>query len=72
MGCQDKEFENANDPDGCKCQMAVMRAYEGMKHEGDKIALGVAVRVYNFHHPEDALADATLTVSRWIHEGHFH
>lgn len=49
-----------------------MCAYKGMSHEGDKIAFGAAIRVYCFHHPEDTPADASLTVGRWVNEGHFH
>ncbi|GJL84632.1 MAG: hypothetical protein DHS20C02_04070 [Micavibrio sp.] len=72
MSCKKIKFDGANDPDRCKCQGAVMCAYKGMSHEGDKIAFGAAIRVYCFHHPEDTPADASLTVGRWVNEGHFH
>ena len=56
----------------CKCENAVMRAYEGLLHEGDQTALTAAKRVYRFHHPEDPRELASLTVERWVNAGHFH
>lgn len=62
-----------NEVDDCKCHNAVMNAYAGMKHCGEEIALDAALRVYHFHHPEDALELAALTVGRWVAEdGHVH
>ncbi len=72
MACKNIIFDGSADPDRCKCQGAVMRTYKGMSHEGEKIAFGAALRVYSFHHPEDTPADASLTVGRWVHEGHYH
>ncbi len=72
MSCKNITFDGANDPERCKCQGAVMRAYKGMKHEGEKTALAAAVRVYSFHHPEDLPVDASLTVERWVHAEHLH
>ncbi len=50
----------------CVCYQAVMRAYKHMSDEPDKIALEAAIRVYRHHHPEDAKADAFVTVQRWV------
>lgn len=72
MSCKTITFDGANDPDRCKCQGAVMRAYEGMQHQGDETALEAAVRVYRHHHPEDSMANANLTVERWVHAGQMH
>lgn len=72
MSCKTIKFDGANDPERCKCQRAVLRTYEGLVHEGDDTALTAAIRVYRFHHPEDSREDASLTVERWVHAGHFH
>lgn len=58
--------------DDCKCHKAVMTAYEGMKHCGEETALDAALRVYRFHHPEDAVDVASLTVERWVSADHIH
>ncbi len=72
MACKTESLNVEKEDDGCKCHSAVMRAYNGMKHEGDKAAFGAALRVYSFHHPEDPSDTALLTVSRWVNEGHVH
>jgi len=72
MSCKHIIFDGANDPECCKCQGAVMRTYKGMSHEGEKTAMGAALRVYRFHHPEDKQADASLTVERWVHAEYLH
>ncbi len=52
----------------CKCHGAVMRTYKGMSDEPEAVAMQAAQRVYRYHHPEDTIADAHLTVERWVNE----
>ena len=68
MPCKNSVLESNR----CKCHSAVMNAYKGMSHEGEKTALGAALRVYHFYHPEDSPGEAALTVGRWVNEGHLH
>ncbi len=58
----------------CKCYKAVMQAYGCMMEAGEpqSIALEAAMRVYGYHHPEDAKAIQTLTVERWVNERSLH
>lgn len=72
--CKDKLFDAAGDPERCRCKGAALRAYGGMKDHGaaETEALDAAYRIYRFHHPEDAPADARLTVERWIYAGRPH
>lgn len=59
----EKGVKNAAD---CKCYGAVMRTYASMSDEPHHVALYAAQRVYRFHHPEDAIEIAHLTVERWV------
>lgn len=58
----------------CKCYNAVMKAYSGIIEAGEpeQIAREVAITVYSYHHPEDSKVNQTLTVDRWVNEGHLH
>lgn len=56
----------------CKCYGAVMRTYAGMSDEPDHVASQAALRVYRYHHPEDPLDKAALTVESWINAGSHH
>lgn len=56
----------------CRCHGAVMRTYKSMSDEPHNVALEAAVRVYRYHHPEDAKEDAQLTVESWITAGKTH
>lgn len=72
MSCNlpiEKGIKNAAD---CKCYGAVMRTFKGMSSEPRHVALEAAQRVYRFHHPEDTIHAAHLTVERWVNGGHIH
>ncbi|HOO81141.1 MAG TPA: hypothetical protein PK513_01410 [Alphaproteobacteria bacterium] len=49
-----------------------MRTYKAMQSEPPHVAREAALRVYCYHHPEDAKSDAYLTVERWIIAEHIH
>ena len=74
MSCKEILFEAARDPERCKCQSAVLKAYVSMMSAGrpHQVALEAAGIVYRFHHPEDSKMDAALTVERWIYAENFH
>ncbi|MCK6418454.1 MAG: hypothetical protein L6Q57_05895 [Alphaproteobacteria bacterium] len=76
MSCKDVIFDAANDPERCKCQAAVLRAYNCLVIAGRpaSVALEAAKIVYAYHHPEDSKQDRALTVERWVcaEAGHFH
>ncbi|MBX2833402.1 MAG: hypothetical protein KTR28_00355 [Micavibrio sp.] len=59
----EKEVRNAAD---CKCYGAVMRTFAGLSDEPRTVAEEAAIRVYRYHHPEDTVQAATLTVQRWL------
>lgn len=71
MTCNQKA-EEINQPADCKCYPAVLRTYKGMSDEPEHIALEAALRVYQFHHPEDPKDKARLTVESWVYSGHSH
>jgi hypothetical protein len=52
----------------CKCYTAVMRTYLSLGELPDHVAMEAALRVYQYHHPEDSMHDASLTVERWVNE----
>lgn len=62
----EKGVKNAAD---CKCYNAVMRTFKGMSDEPMHVALEAAQRVYRYHHPEDPVHIAHLTVERWVNGG---
>lgn len=45
-----------------------MLTYRSLDDVPDHVALEAATRVYRYHHPEDSLHNAALTVERWVHE----
>lgn len=59
-------------PADCKCYAAVMRTYLSLGKLPDHVAMEAALRVYQYHHPEDSKHDASLTVERWVNEEHIH
>lgn len=71
MSCNTGKL-GADELDDCKCHAAVLTAYEGMKHCGPETAIEAALRVYKFHHPEDAFEIASMHVQRWIAADHIH
>lgn len=74
MSCETVIFDAANDPERCKCKSAVLRAYTLLLSSGtpEAHALDAARTVYRYHHPEDGLQDASLTVERWVYQQKFH
>ena len=74
MACNLKPVEGVKEPADCKCYGAVMRTYKGMTNSKcpDSVAREAALRVYQFHHPEDPSDKAALTVESWIYAGHAH
>ncbi len=58
----------------CKCYGAVMKAYGALVEAGqpESVALEAAKIIYSYHHPEDSVQDAYLTVERWTSAGHVH
>ncbi len=64
----------ASEPIVCRCHMAVMNGYNGMKKSGaaECEALDAAFRIYRFHHPEHNRDKSRLTVERWIYAGQAH
>jgi hypothetical protein len=63
-----------NHEPGCRCHNAVMKGYTGMKLSGaaEAEALDAACRIYYFHHPEQAMEAAKLTVEQWVYAGRHH
>ncbi|MCE7886220.1 MAG: hypothetical protein DYH13_01780 [Alphaproteobacteria bacterium PRO2] len=74
MSCNETKKGKAVFNGDCKCQNAVMRAYNGLLTAGtpEPRALEAAKIVYSYHHPEDAPDIAALTVERWVYAEHFH
>lgn len=74
MSCNLKPVQGLKEPHDCKCYAAVLRTYKGMIKARcpDTVAREAALRVYQFHHPEDISDAAQLTVERWINAEHFH
>lgn len=68
MACNLPVQKNVKKAADCKCYAAVMRTYNGMRNEPEHVALEAAQRVYRYHHPEDTIRDAHLTVESWINE----
>jgi len=61
--CGDRELKAP-----CLCRAAVTRAYYEMLLSGASpvAAKEVAVRVYNYHHPGYAPAEAGRLIERWL------
>ncbi|MCB1579997.1 MAG: hypothetical protein H6859_03865 [Rhodospirillales bacterium] len=72
MPCNIPVQKGVKTPSDCKCYSAVMRTYKAMQSEPPHVAREAALRVYCYHHPEDAKSDAYLTVERWIIAEHIH
>lgn len=72
MACNLKPVEGVKEPADCKCYGAVMRTFKGMSDEPEHVAFEAALRVYQFHHPEDPKDRAMLTVETWIHAESHH
>jgi hypothetical protein len=72
--CHCENSDVAMSESRCICRAAAVRAYGSMLGAGEpeKYALEAACRVYRFHHPEDALEVARLSVERWVHAGRAH
>lgn len=62
-------FDGANEPVRCRCKLAVLNGYAGMRKSGaaESEAFDAALRIYRFHHPEDSREDSCLTVERWVY-----
>ena len=60
--------------DGCRCRLAVERAYAGMIASGcpRSVALEAAARVYRYHHPDSGERHARDTVESWLFTGPLH
>ncbi|MCD8497718.1 MAG: hypothetical protein LRZ85_06305 [Alphaproteobacteria bacterium] len=66
-------FENGvKAPADCACYKAVMQAYRLLDDVPAHVAMDAAVRVYRYHHPEDSMHNASLTVERWVNETRIH
>ncbi|MGH1404419.1 MAG: hypothetical protein ACRBDL_09255 [Alphaproteobacteria bacterium] len=74
MSCNIPVRSGVKSASECKCYKAVMRAYDGLVEAGEpeSVAIDAARIVYGYHHPEDSLADQTLTVERWVNDTHLH
>ncbi len=72
--CEIRIEDGVRAAQSCKCYQAVMRAYSAMIGAGQppNIAQDVAITVYSYHHPQDTKANQSLTVERWLNEGHLH
>ena len=72
--CDISPFADPEELAKCRCRNAVMTCYRSMLESGaaDSEAANAAFRVYRFHHPEDPLLDARLTVERWIYARQLH
>lgn len=64
----------AEDDRVCRCRTAVRRAYGSLVCNGvdRERAMGAALRVYRYHHPEACPVIAQVTVERWVHQGPLH
>jgi hypothetical protein len=60
------EQDYANEAAKCICKPAVFNAYETLKSHGHKKAMDAAMKIYLYHHPEDTIEDAQITVERWL------
>lgn len=60
------EQDFANDAQKCVCKPAVFNAYSSLKPHGHKRAMHAAMKIYQFHHPDDSTEDAQITVERWV------
>ncbi len=69
MACTIKTVQGVKAASDCKCYGAVMRTYAGMSSEPDHVACEAALRVYRYHHPEDPIDKAALTVESWVYAG---
>ena len=60
--------------DGCRCRVAVERAFAGMLVGGapHSVALEAAARVYRYHHPDRSDGHASETVETWLFTGPLH
>lgn len=58
----------------CECYGAVMKTYAALLESGrpSSVALEAAKIVYSYHHPEDSVFDAALTVESWVNESRVH
>jgi len=74
MPCQPETARGVRKAEDCKCYKAVMRTYSAMLESQcpEPVAQEAALRVYRFHHPEDAAQHASITVESWLHAGHMH
>ncbi len=66
MSCDIPVQKGVRSSADCKCYKAVMRTFGSLQDEPPSVALEAAIRVYRYHHPEDNLVDANLTVERWV------
>ena len=66
--CDFRIIENdyANDAQKCMCKSAVFTAYQSLLPHGHKKAMDAALRIYQYHHPEDTIEDCQITVERWL------
>ena len=60
------ETDYANDAHKCVCKPAVFNAYESLLPHGHQKAMDAAMKIYQYHHPDDTAEDALLTVERWL------
>lgn len=69
MPCEIKLASGVKKASDCKCYGAVLRTYNEMRGTGapDSIAREAALRVYVYHHPEDRIDNAKLTVESWVY-----
>ena len=63
-----------SDRDGCRCRIAVERAFAGMIASGapDSVAKEAAERVFRYHHPDCSERHARDTVETWLFTGPLH
>ena len=56
------------------CQDAVRRAYREMRGKGEpeSFAMGAALTVFAWHHPEIEAPRARDTIALWVHDGTMH
>ena len=60
------EKDYANDVHKCVCKPAVFTAYQSLLPHGHKKAMDAAMKIYQYHHPDDSLEDCQITVERWL------
>lgn len=72
MSCNIPVQKGVKSPADCKCYGAVMRTYKAFSDEPYHVAMDAARRVYRYHHPEDNIEIAHLTVERWINQSRVH